>query len=439
MGNRLSMTTPEGTITYTYDAADRLLSISDGTTFTWDDNGNMLSKGSTTYAYDAANRLIQVSDGTTLVQFTYDGDGKRVSKVVNGATTSYLYDVNTTLPVVLIESGDGGDILYTYGADLIAMTDPGGAQSYYHYDGLGSVRNLSDGTGAMIASYTYGAFGDLRMMKGSSDNAFKFTGEQTDDETGLIYLRARYYDPSVGRFTTRDPFPGFIADPQSLNDYAYASNNPIKYVDPSGEFLATAAAGAGIGATVNGIFYGAQVLLTDETWNWSKFGGELAGGAIAGGLAGATAGAPLIAHVGFSAMGGALGKVVEKVISGEEIKGTEVAEAAIESGVTAGVARGIVNRLVKVSGVPGLPGRNPTTFGGYINPFKKYPVKYGTHAGLHWARSFAENSWEWFTEELYRQLVPPVYAPEVYEVTGRDWVDEHMLGITPLPSPGSAK
>jgi RHS repeat-associated protein len=127
------------------------------------------------------------------------------------------------------------DTLYTYGANLIALTAPGGVQTYYHYDGLGSVRNLSDGTGAVIASYTYGAFGDLRLMKGSSDNAFQFTGEQTDDETGLIYLRARYYDPSVGRFITPDPLPGQEAWPQSLNRYVYVENNPQNWVDPSGE------------------------------------------------------------------------------------------------------------------------------------------------------------------------------------------------------------
>ena len=234
MGNRTSMTTPEGTITYSYDAADRLLSTSAGTTFTWDANGNMLSKGGMTYTYDAANRLTRVVSGTTTVQFTYDGDSKRVSKTANGTTTRYLYDVSTSLPVVLAETTLGADTLYTYGADLIAMTALGSAQSYYHYDGLGSVRNLSDGTGAVIASYTYGAFGNLRLMKGSSDNTFQFTGEQTDDETGLIYLRARYYDPSVGRFISKDRLPGRPTTPQSLNQFVYARNNPVNLTDLSG-------------------------------------------------------------------------------------------------------------------------------------------------------------------------------------------------------------
>ena len=246
MGNRLSMTIPTGTITYTYDAADRLLNISDGTTFTWDTNGNQLSKGSTNYTYDTANRLIQVANGTAVVQFTYDGDSKRTSKTVDGTSTSYLYDVNAILPVVLVETTGGADTLYTYGADLIAMTEPGGIQSCYHYDGLGSVRNLSNDTGAVIASYTYGAFGNQRLMKGSSDNAFKFTGEQTDDETGLIYLRARYYDPSVGRFISKDPFEGFDTQPQTLNRYPYAQNRPLVLTDPSGKIALLVVVGVAI-------------------------------------------------------------------------------------------------------------------------------------------------------------------------------------------------
>jgi RHS repeat-associated protein len=233
MGNRTSMTVNGTTTTYTYDAADRLLSAGD-TTFTWDSNGNMLSRNSITYAYDYANRLVKVISGTTTVEFAYDGDGKRSSKMVNGATANYLYDVNALLPVVLSESANGNDTLYTYGAELMAMTDPTGAQTYYHYDGLGSVCNLTNSSGQVIAGYTYDAFGNLSVMTGSSDNPFRFTGQQTDDVTGLLYLRARYYDPSIGRFITKDPFVGTEDNPQSLHRYAYAQNNPVNLTDPSG-------------------------------------------------------------------------------------------------------------------------------------------------------------------------------------------------------------
>ncbi len=83
------------------------------------------------------------------------------------------------------------------------MTDPLNGQFYYRYDGLGSVRSLSDDKGSTKAIYFYDAFGQVQKKMESVDNDFLFAGEQMDD-TGLIYLRVRYYDPSVGRFITRD-------------------------------------------------------------------------------------------------------------------------------------------------------------------------------------------------------------------------------------------
>ncbi len=83
-------------------------------------------------------------------------------------------------------------------------------------------------------SYDYEAFGALKSSSGSLANAFRFAGEQSDAETGLYCLRARYYDPSTGRFISKDPFPGRIAQPQSLNGFVYVRNNPIVLIDPSG-------------------------------------------------------------------------------------------------------------------------------------------------------------------------------------------------------------
>ncbi len=85
----------------------------------------------------------------------------------------------------------------------------------------------------MTDTYAYDAFGTLRSRTGTTANEFTFTGEQTDP-AGLQYLRARYYDPSIGRFWTRDPFSGTIADPMSLNRYVYGSNNPVMVDDPWG-------------------------------------------------------------------------------------------------------------------------------------------------------------------------------------------------------------
>ena len=251
MGNRISMTTTidgiDTTVNYAYDVSDRLLQ-SGGTTYDYDDNGNLIRKTETpgrvtSYNYDGANRLISLSkmfDGSQqdMYTFEYDGDGNRLSKAtINGKrskSSEYLWDVNTILPQVLTESDDKDTTFYTYGLDLISMTNPRGKEFYYHYDGLGSVRSLSDGKESIKAIYSYDAFGQIRKELGHVDNDFLFTGEQMDDETGLIYLRARYYDPSTGRFITKDPFAGFISDTQSLNRYSYVKNNPGNFIDPFG-------------------------------------------------------------------------------------------------------------------------------------------------------------------------------------------------------------
>jgi len=237
MGNRLSMATTAGntssTITYSYDAGDRLLSAG-GTTYTYDNNGNRIEKngpaGTTTYGYDAAGRLAGVAlPGSTSLTFAYDGDGNRLGKAVTSGNTTestrYVWDVNGGLPQVLIETDGQGTALFLYGLQRISTTDLFGRQIYYHYDGLGSVRGLSDGSGTTVTTYSYDAFGEPDLITGQVDNEFLFTGEQMDPETGLIYLRARYYDPETGRFISNDPFTGFDTVPKSLNRYAYVQRS----------------------------------------------------------------------------------------------------------------------------------------------------------------------------------------------------------------------
>jgi RHS repeat-associated protein len=288
MGNRLSMTTPAGAITYSYDAADRLLSTFGGTAFTWDANGNMLSKGTTTYAYDVANRLTQVTSGTTTVQFTYDGDSKRVGKTVNGVATTYVQDMAGPLPVVLVERTGGQDTLYLYGLGLVVQVQPDGSRRYYHTDALGSVRVMSNEAGQRVATYTYDAFGAVRSQTDGSGNPFTFAGEQVDGEVGLVYLRARYYEPTVGRFINRDAFTGFADSSQSLNRYVYVNNNSVNSVDPSGEIAYFLIAGA-IGGTAGFAAYAIPTLLSGEEWSWAKAGVATTGGAVV------CAAAPLIA------------------------------------------------------------------------------------------------------------------------------------------------
>ena len=241
MGNRSAMTSSvSGSTSYSYDAADRLLDITDGggtTTLSWDANGDLLSKGSTSYSFDELGRLVQVDDGTTVTSYAYDGDGVRQQMVVGGVATDYLQDVVAPLPIVLRESSGGQASDYLYGNDLVAQLDGVGRVSYYHTDGLGSTTALSDATGASTASYSYDVFGATRTMTGSNGQPFTYAGEQVDTATGLVYLRARYYDPAVGRLISSDPWPGRAWEPQTTNGYVYALNNPLINLDPSGAIV----------------------------------------------------------------------------------------------------------------------------------------------------------------------------------------------------------
>jgi RHS repeat-associated protein len=145
-------------------------------------------------------------------------------------TTDYALDVNAGLPVVL----DDGTNEYVYGLNLISATDSSDNQAYYTHDGLGSTIDLTDDTGDATDTYSYDVFGAVRDHTGTSTNPFEFAGQQTDADSGLQYLRARYHDPATGRFLEKDPLSGSLSSPQSQNPYAYGLNNPVNFVDPSG-------------------------------------------------------------------------------------------------------------------------------------------------------------------------------------------------------------
>jgi len=127
------------------------------------------------------------------------------------------------LPLVVQD----GTYSYVYGLDLIAAIDGSSNEIYYLDDGLGSVAELTDDSGVVTDSYVYDVFGAVTSSTGSTANDWLFTGEQEDGETGLYFLRARYYDPETGRFLARDPL-------EFNQRYAYAGNNPATMVDPSG-------------------------------------------------------------------------------------------------------------------------------------------------------------------------------------------------------------
>lgn len=238
VGNRLSRTSTMPAVTsatYTYDANDRL------TSETYDADGNLKVSDGVSYNYTFEDRISEVNGGA--VSITYDGDGNRVSKTVGGVTTKYLVDtVNPTGYAQVVEEIVNGAVqrAYVFGHDLISQRQLIGGNwttSYFGCDGNGSVRFLTDASGAITDTYNYDAFGALVSSTGSTPNDYLFVGEQFDANVGFYYLRARYMNPFNGRFVTRDTHEGTIFDPLTLHKYLYVANDPVNKTDPSGLFF----------------------------------------------------------------------------------------------------------------------------------------------------------------------------------------------------------
>ncbi len=229
VGNRLSQVTNSSTITYSYDIANRLTNTN-GATYTWDANGNLLSNGVKTYTYDLANRLTTFNNGTTTTTYAYNGLGDHLQQTVNSATTTYAVDIAGGLTQVLFD----GTNIYLYGAGRIAQ-QLASLTEYYLDDALGSVRQLTNSGGDVVLARAYDPYGNLVENNAypGVTTTYGYTGEYTD-ASGMVYLRARYYSPAQGRFVSRDVWEGDYNDPQSLNKCGYVEKNPIKYTDPSG-------------------------------------------------------------------------------------------------------------------------------------------------------------------------------------------------------------
>ncbi|MCG7964041.1 MAG: hypothetical protein N0E54_15180, partial [Candidatus Thiodiazotropha taylori] len=186
------------------------------------------------FLYDIRDRLVRVSqDTTTLGQFRYDHAGMRIQKAGSQGIVRYTYDDDS----VLIQTDEAGATLakYDYGPDrLLSLEQATEGAQFYHFDALGSVVNLSKPDGSLQARYQYDAWGNERASTGSSWNRFAFTGHEKDEETGLYYFKARFYDPQLGRFISQDAYLGEANTPPSLHRYLYAYANPTVYVDLNG-------------------------------------------------------------------------------------------------------------------------------------------------------------------------------------------------------------
>jgi RHS repeat-associated protein len=247
-GNMLSQTVTGGSGTtkqFTFTLAGAAHNQPDGTCF--DAAGNQQDDygcgqaGTHEYVYDAENRVASANG----VGYLYDAMGQRVAKTVNGAmTNAYLYDqsghvvteFNGSYAVTRREVYLGGRHLGTYDDSAGLQTNPS-MLTYALTDWLGTERARADGSGTLCQTVTSQPYGDAVQTTGScSPSPAFFTGKERDTESGLDYFGARYYGSSMGRFMSPDDFTKdtHVADPQSWNLYAYARNNPLRYVDPTG-------------------------------------------------------------------------------------------------------------------------------------------------------------------------------------------------------------
>jgi RHS repeat-associated protein len=240
---------------YTHNADNRLLTAG-STTFEYDNNGNLITKtlggNVTNYTWDFNDMLAQVTSGGNTYVYRYDGLGHRVARIENSTEKRYVGG--------LAETDASGNITayYVYGLGLISKITPSNQPYFYHFDGIASTVGISDSSGNMVNKYAYDAFGKVLNQEEAIPNPFKYVGQfgLMDEGNGLFYMRARYYDPEMGRFISKDPI-GFLG---GLNLYAYVDNNPVNFIDPLGlysfdDFIEDASNfSAGFGDTITSVF-----------------------------------------------------------------------------------------------------------------------------------------------------------------------------------------
>ena len=217
---------------YRYDKRNRLTEYTKGGAmhqFSYDNAGNLIQDDRAKYEYDAFNRNNKVETFNGNIQINhYDAEGLRHEMEENGRLVSFIFRGTE----VVTEETQEDRIRYIRTNELLA-SDAESARTYYHYasDEIGNITHVVNDTN-VINHYEYDVWGNLTVCEETIENRIKYNGQQFDPISQQYYLRARYYNPVIGRFTQEDTYRG-----DGLNLYAYCRNNPVFYIDPSGHYV----------------------------------------------------------------------------------------------------------------------------------------------------------------------------------------------------------
>ena len=230
------------TVPYAYGDANwkDKLTVYNGKPITYDAIGNPLNDGMWTYTWTAGRQLKRMSKEGTTIDFKYDHNGMRVGKNVNGVETRYTLHGKTVTHMTV--GNDWMHFFYDAQGRPAKVRYNGTIYSYIH-NLQGDIVGILDGNGNVVVEYKYDAWGKALSITGTLkttlglQNPFRYRGYIYDEETGLYYLRSRYYNPTVGRFVNADSFVLKKKTVNIMNQFAYCSNNPVMYGDCDGHLL----------------------------------------------------------------------------------------------------------------------------------------------------------------------------------------------------------
>ena len=321
--------------------------------------GNPLSYRGYTLTWQG-KRLQSLSGNNTTASYTYDEQGVRSSKTVNGVATTFSY--NGSLLMAQVQGSGTSQVkqLYSYDANgQLISVNYNGTEYYYLRNGQTDIVGLMDGSGNRVVEYTYDVWGKLISTTGTlatslgADNPFRYRGYYYDTETGLYYLMTRYYDPEVCRFISADVYMTTGQGITGGNMYAYCGNNPVCRYDDGGEFWHLVI-GAAVGAAISFVSSVVTDLVAGEEVNWKLAGISAASGAVSGLLA--ATGVGLAGQVVGNAVISGVTNVITQIATKPANKfswselGTEIAAGAV-SGLVGGKGASYVPKASTITNV----------------------------------------------------------------------------------------